>query len=306
MTKDYLFSVIIPHKDSTTLLQRCLDSIPKDDDIQILIIDDNSQNIDRKNFPGNDRAHVKIFFSDIQLTAGGARNKALSMVSGKWILFSDADDFFTSNAFETFRATISNQYNILYYKVESKYSDTLKPATRHLGVNKMINEYEEDANILRLKHIVPWGKVFSAEFIKTGKFKFDEVPASNDMMFGLKTGYYSSQIAVVHHVVYCITMKSGSISNTLTKTNNRSRYQVMLRANLFLREKGLHKYQNSIRPFVFNALKFGVLEFIDSIKLLYKYKGDFFYDFKFGRVVTSFFKLKQKEELHKKYIKKKE
>ena len=39
------YSIIIPHKNSAGLLQRCLDSIPQRDDIQIIIIDDNSLNI---------------------------------------------------------------------------------------------------------------------------------------------------------------------------------------------------------------------------------------------------------------------
>lgn len=305
MKNNYLFSIIIPHKNSTTLLQRCIDSIPKEDDIEIIIVDDNSQHIDKQNFPGNDRPHVKTFFSDIKLTAGGARNKALTMVSGKWLLFADADDFFTQNAFQTFRKTINNQYDILYYKVESKYSDTLEPATRHLGVNNMVSQFQKNENIIRLKHIVPWGKVFSAKFIKEGNFTFDEVPASNDMMFGVKTGFYAKKVAAIYQSVYCITMNRGSISNTLSKVNNRSRYQVMLRCNQFLREKGFVHHQNSIRPFIFNALKFGIREFFLSIKLLIKYKGNFFYDFNTLRVVKSFFKLNKREKNNQKYIKKK-
>ena len=36
------FSIIIPHKNIPSLLQRCLDSIPKRDDVQIIVVDDNS------------------------------------------------------------------------------------------------------------------------------------------------------------------------------------------------------------------------------------------------------------------------
>lgn len=297
-----LFSIIIPHKDSTTLLQRCIDSIPNEKDIEIIIVDDNSKHIDPKNFPGNSRNNVKIYFSDVKLTAGGARNKALSMASGKWILFSDADDFFTQDAFQIFRRSISDQYDIIYYKVESKYSDTLEPATRHKGVNDMISSFKNNKNLIRLKHIVPWGKIFSSNFIKKGNFKFDEVPASNDVMFGVETGLSAKKVTVIHDSVYCITMNRGSISNTLSKINNRSRYQVMLRYNLFLRDKGFSKYQNSIRPFIFNAFKFGLKEFLLSLKLLKKYDGSFFYDFDVLRVLKSFFQLKKRKQNNTKYI----
>ena len=36
------YTVIIPHKNIPELLQRCLDSIPERDDIQVIVVDDNS------------------------------------------------------------------------------------------------------------------------------------------------------------------------------------------------------------------------------------------------------------------------
>lgn len=36
------YSIIIPHKNIPDLLQRCLNSIPRRTDIQIIVVDDNS------------------------------------------------------------------------------------------------------------------------------------------------------------------------------------------------------------------------------------------------------------------------
>ena len=36
------YSIIIPHKNIPNLLQRCLDSIPNREDVQIIVVDDNS------------------------------------------------------------------------------------------------------------------------------------------------------------------------------------------------------------------------------------------------------------------------
>jgi glycosyltransferase involved in cell wall biosynthesis len=303
LDKKYLITVIIPHKDSTLLLQRCINSIPEEEDIEIIIVDDNSQNINKENFPGIHRVNTKIFFSDKTLTAGGARNLALENIQSDWVVFSDADDFFTKNAFNIFRNKIHESVDIFYFKVESRYSDTLEPATRSLGVNFLVDNYKKDENLIRLKHIVPWGKMFSANFIKQAGFQFDEVPASNDVIFGVKTGFYAKKIKVfTDDCIYCITMNRGSISNTLTKENNRSRYQVMLRYNLFLRKKGFSNYQNSIRPFVFNSLKFGFSEFVRAVKMLITYKGNFFYDFSLKRSIYSFFKLKKNISQNTKYV----
>ena len=42
MTKEYTYSFIIPHKNCPNLLQRCVDSIPERDDVQVIVVDDNS------------------------------------------------------------------------------------------------------------------------------------------------------------------------------------------------------------------------------------------------------------------------
>ena len=36
------YSFIIPHKNCPDLLQRCVDSIPERDDVQVIVVDDNS------------------------------------------------------------------------------------------------------------------------------------------------------------------------------------------------------------------------------------------------------------------------
>lgn len=41
-----LFTIIIPHKDIPDLLMRCLKSIPVSEDIQVIVVDDNSSEAD--------------------------------------------------------------------------------------------------------------------------------------------------------------------------------------------------------------------------------------------------------------------
>lgn len=109
MTKNtsYHYSIIIPHKNTPRLLERCLCSIPTWDEIQIIIIDDNSnsESVDFSHFPGNGRKNTEILFTKEGKGAGYARNIGLSHARGKWIIFADADDFFTADCF-----TILNEY----------------------------------------------------------------------------------------------------------------------------------------------------------------------------------------------------
>ena len=92
----FTYTIIIPHKNTPQLLQRCLDSIPIRVDIQIIIVDDFSDStiVDFNNFPGSNRLNVEIYLTKEGKGAGYARNVGLTKAKGKWILFADSDDFF--------------------------------------------------------------------------------------------------------------------------------------------------------------------------------------------------------------------
>ena len=51
------YSIIIPHKNTPELLRRCIKSIPQRDDLEIIIVDDNSSKeiVNFDNFPGLNR-----------------------------------------------------------------------------------------------------------------------------------------------------------------------------------------------------------------------------------------------------------
>ena len=76
------YTIIIPHKSIPNLLQRCLDSIPYRDDIQIIIVDDNSDPavVDFAQFPGHDRPNTEIYFTKEGKGTSYARNFRLDSI----------------------------------------------------------------------------------------------------------------------------------------------------------------------------------------------------------------------------------
>jgi len=90
------YSIIIPHKDIPDLLQRCLDSIPVRDDVEVIVVDDNSdpRKVDFEHFPQWKGKDYHYFLTKEGKGAGYARNVGLDHAQGRWIIFADADDFF--------------------------------------------------------------------------------------------------------------------------------------------------------------------------------------------------------------------
>lgn len=255
----YDFTVIIPFRDCTELLERAIDSIPDDTRIQVLAIDNSLVPL-RNDYFTDRRINVEILYADNMKGAGHARNVGLENAKGKWVLFLDADDFFVNNAFEVFYSEFYSEEEIIYFKMTSCYSDTGLPADREMLFNSLIEQYKIEGNDkkVRYKFVSPCAKMVSLNLIHRKGISFDEVVASNDVMFSLYTGFYATAIKCVDVVVYCATVVRGSLTNKLTIDTLKARYMVSLRYNKFLRKNNEGGYQGSVMYYLINSWRYGL------------------------------------------------
>jgi glycosyltransferase involved in cell wall biosynthesis len=280
MDQAILFSVIIPHKNTPDLLSRCVKSIPRRNDVQLIIVDDNSdpEKVDFDNFPGMGEEYVEVYLTKEGKGAGYARNRGLDHIKGKWLLFADADDFFTEDAFDTFFEYKDSCHDILYFKVTSCYSDTLEESDRDKSINPFIDDYingmRKAEDFIRYRHVVPWGKMIKRKLITQRNILFDEVVAANDRMFSICAGHLASSVSIIDKVLYCTTITKGSIGHTISIQNLTSKYIVLLRCNDFVRKAGKGHCQYSILPDLYLSTKYGIHVFIKFIKLAIQYKSN--------------------------------
>lgn len=274
----FTYSIVIPHKNCVSLLQRCLNSIPQRDDIQTIIVDDVS------NLSENERALMESFMNDrtkvIFLTqtkyAGGARNVGLSMAEGKWVVFADSDDFFTEEAFAVFDDYKDSDAEIVFFGHSACYSDNLEPTTRLGDRSKYLKEFvethsERSEKQLRYKNPTPTSKMIRNVFIKENNFKYEEIRASNDSMFSLLSGYHASSIVGDSRVVYCSTIRRGSLTQTKNRENAYCRYAETVREYVFFREHHLEDMYPWVTSAVFHSLKeYGIKEFRKYLRLAHQ------------------------------------
>jgi glycosyltransferase involved in cell wall biosynthesis len=304
-----VFSVIIPHKNIPDLLQRCLDSIPKRDDIQIIVVDDNSDasQVDFNNFPGLNDKHVELYLTKEGIGAGYARNIGLLHAKGKWLLFADADDFFTENAFDLFFSKKDSPHDIIYFKVTGCYSDTYKPEKGKSIINQLLEncfyKKRNSENLLRYRHCVPWGKMIKLRLIKGGGIRFDEIIVHEDRMFStLAAGLASSVDVVIHTPVYCKTIRRGSLEHTNSYEMLLTRYLVILRLNEFFRKNGKYKYQYRTMRHIYSVTKYGIIPFCYFIWLSIRYRNNIFFGICNFKWVLSYFKLRKYKKVNEKYF----
>lgn len=236
------YSIIIPHKNSVGLLERCLRSIPQREDIQIIVVDDNStEDTDRL------KELVALFpCAELFFTSGGgaghARNVGLKHIKGKWVLFADADDFFHQGFLSELDKYLNSKLDIVFFDTDSCFSTDLKPCeTRIYEISKGVKN--KDIEYLKWKVHVVWGKLFNANLIQDNNLLFDEVLASNDVMFACMASYHARCVKIDSFVLYCSTVNLDSLCFKMSRENIDTRVDVALRFNRFVHNIGKGKYQ---------------------------------------------------------------
>lgn len=242
MNNQYNYSIIIPYRDTFELLRIGIDSIPDREDIEIIIVDNSVHALDESQISTKQKAKIIYTISDSTMGAGCARNEGLCHVHGQWLLFLDADDYFIPGAFVAFDKYLSSIYDIIYFDADSIRLKDGSQSTRHSKIHQYISIYMRSNNedILRYRFVNPIAKMMRASFVLNSGILFDEVPASNDMMFSIRTGHAAKKITADPAKVYMITEgeKNSSLTKTHSKKNQWARYQVYVRQYHFMESIG--------------------------------------------------------------------
>lgn len=235
----YKITVIIPHYNSAGKLSRLIDSIPPREDVQIVVVDDNSPAEvvqDIRDHP-NLMTRAQVIFSDEKLTAGGARNAGLEIAEGTWLLFADADDFFAPDAFDILDIqtdSYGETVDVFYFKVKGFRENGSGPSERGMRVNRILDNFNEFS---RFDHVVPWGKLVKHQLIKDNQIKFEEVRFSNDLMYSAKLAFASDAVRVVDQVLYNLEESSSGLTSRKNEDSSFLRREVQLRHETFLFER---------------------------------------------------------------------
>lgn len=286
------YSIIIPHYNIPQLLQRCLKTIPVRDDIQVIVVDNNSNTENRiaarkvcDQFP-----QVEYIQDEVGNGAGHARNIGLEHVKGEWLIFSDADDFFHMpfwNHIDDYVNGVSA--DIIYFRSMCVNSETLEPSERTMErwdklINNYINNIKDAENELRYFHIGPVSKIFKASFIREQAVRFDETMTANDVMFCIRSGSIARKIEGYDELMYVVTYRKGSLTTLRDQNSMRCRYEVRLKRNSYLRSIHKSQYSSSFPSYFIRAWKMGgVSEVMWYLKKMLEYKVNPFWGY--GRIL---------------------
>ena len=166
-------SVIIPFKNASAHLNRCIDSCKNaPGDFQFILVDDNQT-------PGHDSERARNAFEEdgrflyqLSLTPGvsGARNTGIAAAMGDWVTFLDADDELLPDAYEKITEAIRSAQGHPFVQMNHQ---------RHYkSINKTALKYTNRSGIYTLKNMpecwcMVWNKIIKREFIEQHSIRFE-------------------------------------------------------------------------------------------------------------------------------------
>lgn len=210
-----LVSVIIPVYNVEKYIKQALDSVVNQTlkNIEIICVNDGS--VDNsfeivKKYAQIDSRFVLLEQKN-NLGQGVARNSALEIARGDYIMFLDPDDYYELNACEEAYNQISKNkndivfFNLHYFKEKfgkeyKKISQEREKIFNILANNTDLKLYELEVNLIISAWV--WCQIYSRDFIKANNIKFSEGRFGEDLVFFIKSFIESKSSSVLNKALY--------------------------------------------------------------------------------------------------------
>ena len=230
------YTIIIPHKNTPDLLQFCLDSIPVRDDVQVIVVDDDSSTdiVDFDHFPNWKGTHYEFYLTKEGKGAGYARNVGLEHAEGKWITFVGADDFLLPGVGGIFDEEKETDVDLVFFRPKAvMLDDKVTESKRGDQYNRLLDRFmlSQDETEIRCRWLSDANKFYSLRMIRDNGIRFDEIRYSNDNVFSVTAGVCAEKIAVRDKSFYCITESKSSLTSNFMKKPG----EIQIRSDAFFR-----------------------------------------------------------------------
>ena len=197
-------SIIIPVKDEKDYIKRCLKSVEKQlvDEVECIVIDDGSTDgtteilktyIGKKGFG--------IYRQDKSHGVSDARNAGISLATGEYITFLDADDEYTDGAIATMLNAQARDKDIIQFNQYRYYDEIGRAMLKYTNPSGTYSLYDRP-------HMwcMVWNKEYRAKFLRENQIWFKTgMSFGEDEHFNIKcmladaTYWHTKSATVIKH-----------------------------------------------------------------------------------------------------------
>lgn len=262
-------SFIIPVYNISSYIEKCIDSIIKQNDccIEVLLVNDGSTDnvleVLDKYLKKYD--YIKILNKE----NGGlssARNYGLKHVTGDYIWFVDGDDYIEPDSLSILRKIVDEKdYDIVSFNYYCDYDGSKK---------SMIESHTDSLSNSRiLVNTSPCTKIFNSSFFKKNKFLFDEGIIYEDLALIPYIMGITENILFINDKLYNYVYRNNSIMNSRKEFSVKRDNKFVAIENLFNRFKNKGLYDNFFEELEFLLIRHLLIVYSTEIVI---YKKDIY------------------------------
>ncbi|MEJ2045171.1 MAG: hypothetical protein P8X74_08360 [Reinekea sp.] len=124
---------------------------------------------------------------------------------------------------------------------------------------RLVDDYIDGrSDNVKYMFYAPWSKLISRDLVLENGLFFEEIEASNDLVFSLRLGLAVSSFEVSEKTVYRIFDSPGSLTKQKSLSVLDSRFFAMARYNSILKESGKEAHMLPMGHYVRQYVKFGI------------------------------------------------
>lgn len=241
------YSLIIPHYNDTVRLERLLCTVPIERrDLEVLVVDDCSPDQSKLLVLRELWPKIRWLSTKTNSGAGAARNVGLLQAKGERLIFADSDDEFLPEAFNIFDEYAGGNEELVYFLAEAMQEVDGTPSNRADGISALCKSYLTDPSPqalkeLKLRHVVPWAKVYERKFIERCGVTFRETQVGNDVEFNVLAAIQARKVRVIPKAVYRIMRRPGSLTANPSPEAFLARVAGRARLARILKEMGIKR-----------------------------------------------------------------
>lgn len=258
-------SIIIPVYKSEQFLEKCLNSIINQSfkNIEIIIVNDNSPDgsINIINKYLINYKNIKLINKHVNEGVSVARNEAIKIACGEYILFVDSDDYIEKDALKIlYEETSKNEVDIVIFDMICESNDiNLKSIKINYDRDTLLNGKEAFKKLLTKEDNIDGhtcNKLIKRELIINNSIFFPEnIKIHEDLIFNLKCFFYSNKVKYLNKFLYIYCIRKNSSSIIYDKEKVREVKKVINLVNYFMKDKKIiSEYNKEFKIFILNIL----------------------------------------------------
>ena len=217
-----VISVILPVFNSEEFIRKAIESVLAQtfEDFELIIVNDGSTDSSKDIIDSFIDDRIRII-NQANQGPGAARNNALKMAQGSYVMYLDSDDWFCPDALEVAYSEINKYdadftfFKMINYDGERYYeNDWFELKTLQVFENKVFNPRETPGSIFDLS-VGVCQKIYNRFFLERIDARFPEGIFFEDMPFFYYVFLKAERISIVNRHLYVRRKHTSSITNVV-------------------------------------------------------------------------------------------